>query len=433
VHSAIRRSLRVLVPLLLSGSFALTALPASATNEPSTTPNAPVATCGIRNAPPPPVDTSEKPAPGKLAPAPLPVPALPVGGPRMAECGDVLPANALNPPAGTTAASWVLQDLDTGNVIAAKDPHARQRPASLIKTLLALVVVTELKPADIIVPTKEDATQECTCVGIAEGGQYTVDQLLHGLLMHSGNDVAHAFATKLGGVDVALGKMNALAAKIGAMDTRAATPSGLDGPGMSTSAYDLSLIFHAAMAQPEFAAAVGTKQYQFPGWADKPAFPIYNDNKLLGVYPGFLGGKTGFTDDARHTYVGAAQRGGKRVAIVLMRGEQKPTKLIDQASKLLDYGFALQADKAEPVGVLDYRPDKVDEANLPPADGSADNAAPNEAAKQPEDPFGTTGWIITLVVSLLVIGGFVLGHQRKKAEAAVNDDDARTSPGVRRR
>ncbi|MDT7725997.1 MAG: hypothetical protein QOI21_2573 [Actinomycetota bacterium] len=368
-----------------------------------------------------------------LAPAPVPVPASPVGGPRMAECGNVLPTNALNPPEGTTAASWVLQDLDTGDVIAAKDPHARERPASLIKTLLALVVVTELKPADIIVPTKEDASQECTCVGIAEGAQYTVDQLLHGLLMHSGNDVAHAFATKLGGVDDAVGKMNALAAKIGAMDTRAATPSGLDGPGMSTSAYDLSLIFHAAMAQPEFAAAVGTKQYQFPGSGDKPAFPIYNDNKLLGVYPGFLGGKTGFTDDARHTYVGAAERNGKRMAVVLLRGEQKPTKLIDQAAKLLDYGFALQAAKAEPVGLIDYRPNTVGEANTPLPDV---NATTNSAAKPAEDPFGTTGWIITLIVSLLVIAGFVLGHQRKKAEAAqapVNDDDDRTIPGVRLR
>jgi D-alanyl-D-alanine carboxypeptidase (penicillin-binding protein 5/6) len=351
----------------------------------------------------------------------------------MAECGTVLPANALNPPEGITAASWALQDLDTGNVIAAKDPHARQRPASLIKTLLALVVVTELKPADIVVPTKDDASQECTCVGIAEGGQYTVDQLLHGLLMHSGNDAAHALATKLGGADTALRKMNALAAKIGALDTRAATPSGLDGPGMTSSAYDLSLIFHAAMAQPEFAATVGTKQYQFPGSGDQPAFPIYNDNKLLGVYPGFLGGKTGFTDDARHTYVGAAQRNGKRIALVMLRGEQKPTKLIDQATKLLDYGFALQAAKTGPVGVIDYRPAKADEANVVPGVSPDASASTNGAAQPVKDPFGTTGWIITLVVSLMVIAGFVLGHQRKKAEAArIPVDDAQTSPAARR-
>jgi D-alanyl-D-alanine carboxypeptidase (penicillin-binding protein 5/6) len=401
--------------LVVSASIAL-AGPAFATTEPSTTPVAPAPACANRQAPPPPVDTSEKPAPGRPAPAPLPVPAQPVGGPRMGECGNVLPPNALNPPEGTTAASWVLQDLDTGAVIAAKDPHARERPASLIKTLLALVVVDELSPEQVITPTPEDASQECTCVGIVAGGQYTVDQLLHGLLMHSGNDVAHAFATALGGVDVAVRKMNTMAAKIGATDTRAATPSGLDGPGMSTSAYDLSVIFHYAMQQQEIAAAVATKQFQFPGSADKPGFPIFNDNKLLGVYPGFLGGKTGYTDDARHTYVGGAERNGKRIALVFMRGEQRPTRVVDQAAKLLDYGFALEAAHADPVGQIANRPTQTVPGN-PAASPAPDlHAVLNAAsAKVAADPFGTTGWIITLLVALLIVAGFVIGHQRKKA------------------
>jgi D-alanyl-D-alanine carboxypeptidase (penicillin-binding protein 5/6) len=400
----------------LSGSLALAAIPASAANEPSTTPNAPVADCPDRQAPPPPVDTSEKPAPGAPDPSPLPVPAQPVGGARMGECANVLPADVPKPPDGITAASWVLQDLDTGAVIAAKDPHVRERPASLIKTLLALVVVTELKPDQVIVPTKEDASQECTCVGIVQGGQYTVDQLMHGLLMHSGNDVAHAFATALGGVDIAVQKMNAMAAKIGATDTRAATPSGLDGPGMSTSAYDLSVIFHYAMKQPEFAAAVGTKQYQFPGSGTKPGFPIYNDNKLLGVYPGFTGGKTGFTDDARHTYVGSAAQNGKRIAVVLLRAEQRPTLVVNQAAKLLDYGFALEAAKAEPVGIITFPLPQTEAQH--PADQNLDASTDGTVAKLAGDPFGTTGWIITLVVALVVIAGFVLGHQRKKARQA---------------
>jgi len=345
------------------------------------------------------------------------VPAVPVGGARMAECGLITPKGALNPPEGTTAVSWVLQDLDTGAVLATQNPHARQRPASLIKTLLALVVVTQLPPDQVITATKEDAEQECTCVGITAGGQYTVDQLLHGLLMHSGNDVAHAFATTLGGVDAAVAKMNALAARIGATDTRAATPSGLDGPGMSTSAYDLSLIFHYAMKQQEFAKAVSTKNFEIPAAGGKPAIPVYNDNKLLGVYPGFLGGKTGFTDDARHTYVGAAQRNGRRIAIVLMRAEQKPTRVVDQAAKLLDYGFALEADQAEPVGRIDYQaPDAA--AASPDGDSADVSKAANgssSAAAAKDDPFGTTGWIITLVVFLIIVGGFVVGYQRRKA------------------
>ncbi|WP_091293904.1 D-alanyl-D-alanine carboxypeptidase family protein [Amycolatopsis xylanica] len=409
MHSAVTRSLKVLVPAVMS--LLLTASPVLAA-PPSTTANAPASGCSNRETPPPPIDTSEKPLPGKQAPAPLPVPATPQGGPRMAECDTVVPKNALNPP-DVTSASWVLQDLDTGAVLAAKNPHARQRPASLIKTLLALVVVTELKPEQVISPTKEDAEQECTCVGIVAGGKYTVDQLLHGLLMHSGNDVAHTFATALGGVDATLGKMNALAAKIGATDTRAASPSGLDAAGMSTSAYDLSVVFHYAMKQPEFAKAVGTKEFQWPAMGDKPSFPVYNDNKLLGVYPGFLGGKTGFTDDARHTYVGGAARNGKRIAVVTMRGEQRPTRIVDQASKLLDYGFALEASKAEPVGQIVYKAGTNGKAIPDPQD----NSTPNAAVAAPEDRFGVVGWILTLVVALIIVAGFTIGHFRRKAAA----------------
>jgi D-alanyl-D-alanine carboxypeptidase (penicillin-binding protein 5/6) len=393
---------------------------AAAENDPVTTPAAPPATAcsATEAAPPAPVDTSEKPAPGLTAPAAVPVPAQPVGGVRMGECGDILPPGAPALPPGNTAASWVLQDLDTGAVLAAKNPHARERPASLIKTLLSLVVVSELKPDQVIIPTKEDASQECTCVGILAGGSYTVDQLMHGLLMHSGNDVAHAFATALGGDAVAVAKMNALAARIGAMDTRAATPSGLDGPGMSTSAYDLSVIFHYAMKQPEFATAVGTKEFQFPGALGKPGFPIYNDNKLLGVYPGFTGGKTGFTDDARHTYVGGAERNGKHIAIVTMRGEQRPTLMVAQASKLLDYGFALEAAGAPAVGVIRYEAlNPVATApNAGQGPGPEVNAAPGTSPlKTGSDSFGTTGWIITLLVALAIVGGFILARRRKRA------------------
>ncbi|GAB3153542.1 D-alanyl-D-alanine carboxypeptidase family protein [Amycolatopsis stemonae] len=411
MHSAVSRSLKVLTTTLAAALLALST-PAFAAAAPQQ------GQCANRQAPPAPVDTSEKPAPGRQAPAPLAVPADPVGGPRMAECGLITPQGALNPPDGNTAASWVVQDLDTGAIIAAKDPHARERPASLIKTLLALVVVTQLNPQQVVVATKEDAEQECTCVGLVAGGQYTVDQLLHGLLMHSGNDVAHAFATQLGGVDAAVAKMNALAARIGALDTRTATPSGLDGPGMSTSAYDLSLIFHYAMKQPEFAKTVSTKNFEIPATGGKPAIPIFNDNKLLGVYPGFLGGKTGFTDDARHTYVGAAQQKGKRLAVVMLRAEQKPTRVVDQAAKLLDYGFALEADHAEPVGKIDYQnAQATPQGNNPTslADGTGGSGTSSTASAAKEDPFGTTGWIITLVVFLIIVGGFVVGHQRKKA------------------
>ncbi|WP_370932091.1 D-alanyl-D-alanine carboxypeptidase family protein [Amycolatopsis sp. cg13] len=405
MHPAFARSLRAFAAPLAAALVAVAApvalaAPASAEQ------------CTEHAAPPAPVDTSEKPKPGQTVPPPLPMPAQPVGGDRLGGCGPILPPGAPALPPGDTSASWVLQDLDTGAVVAAKDPHARERPASLIKTLLALVVVTEMKPEQIIVPTKEDAEQECTCVGITAGGHYTVDQLLHGLLMHSGNDVAHAFATALGGADAAVAKMNALAARIGATDTRAATPSGLDGPGMSTSAYDLSLVFHYAMKQPEFAKVVATKNFTIPAIDGKPPIPVFNDNKLLGVYPGFLGGKTGFTDDARHTYVGGAARDGHRLAIVMMRAEQRPTKVVDQAAKLLDYGFALEKNGAQPVGQIAYQSLSADSA--PMSDKQVTPAGATTASAQKPDPFGTTGWILTVVVLVIIVAGFVISYQRKR-------------------
>ncbi|PWQ88526.1 D-alanyl-D-alanine carboxypeptidase, partial [Enterococcus faecium] len=86
-------------------------------------------------------------------------------------------------------------------------------------------------------------------------------------------------------------------------------------PGMSTSAYDIGLFYRYAWQNPVFADIVATRSTQFPG-RDGAGYPIENDNKLLANYPGALGGKTGFTDDAGQTFVGAAERDGWRLVAV---------------------------------------------------------------------------------------------------------------------
>ncbi|WP_026454084.1 D-alanyl-D-alanine carboxypeptidase family protein, partial [Saccharomonospora iraqiensis] len=367
--------------------------------------------------PPSPVDSSEEPPPGEPSPAPPPVPDTPAGGERMDECGPVLPAGAPQPPEGLTAASWLVHDLDTGEVVAAHHPHGRYRPASLVKTLLALVTLDGLRADEIVVPTEEDANQECTCVGIVAGAEYTVDQLLHALLMRSGNDVAHALATALGGVKLTVRQMNELAIELGATDTHVATPSGLDGPGMMTSAYDMSVIFNHAMRQPRYAEAVATKEIMFPGGPGEEDFPVRNDNRLWGSYPGFLGGKTGFTDDARHTYAGAAERDGTRLAVVLLRAEQRPVRVAEQARQLFDYGFTLATGEGtDAVGTVTTEPSTPEPSDA--AAGAADDGtgagdgAVAAAGTGEQDPFGTTGWIVTLVVTVLVIAGLFVAHRR---------------------
>jgi len=108
---------------------------------------------------------------------------------------------------------------------------------------------------------------------------------------------------------------------------------------MSTSAYDIALFYRYAWQNPVFADIVHTQSYQFPG-RDGGSYPIENDNKLLANYPGALGGKTGYTDDAGQTFVGAAERDGRRLIAVLLKGTRVPIAPWEQAARLLDYGFA---------------------------------------------------------------------------------------------
>lgn len=315
--------------------------------------------CPHASVPPPAIDLSEVPEPGQPAPQPLPIPSPPVGGGALGECGVVVAAGSPPLPADISATGFVVADLDSGAVLAAKDPHGRYRPASTIKMLLAIVALDELDLTTTVTATAADARVEGSAVGIGADGRYTTMQLMQGLVMASGNDAAHALAAQLGGNDAAVAKMNAKARELGALDTRTATPSGLDGPGMSSSAYDLALIYRAAMRNPTFAQLISTENVEFPGYPadptipedqDRPGFTLANDNQLLYNYPGALGGKTGFTDDARQTFVGGAERDGRRLVVTILKGEVLPIRPWQQAASLLDYGFELETEQS--IGTL---------------------------------------------------------------------------------
>ncbi|MEO8814245.1 MAG: D-alanyl-D-alanine carboxypeptidase family protein [Mycobacterium sp.] len=323
---------------LVAVGFLVAVAPLAAA-EPSPGLNAGPVGCPYQVSTPPAVDTSEVPQAGD-PPLPLAVPITPVGGDALSGCGIITAAENPAVPGDISAEAWLVADLDSGAVIAARDPHGRHRPASIIKVLTAMASINELDLNKLVPGTPADAAAEGTRVGVAPGGVYTVNQLLHGLLMGSGNDAANALADQLGGMGVALEKINTLAAKLSGRDTRAATPSGLDGPGMSTSAYDIGLFYRYAWSNPAFADIVATRTFDFPGHDQAPGYPLENDNQLLYNYPGALGGKTGYTDDAGQTFVGAANRDGRRLVAVLMHGTRLPIAPWQQAAHLLDYGFA---------------------------------------------------------------------------------------------
>lgn len=240
------------------------------------------------------------------------------------------------------APTWIIADMDSRQILAGRGRYTPHAPASTIKTLLALVALDELPLDTRVVAEEADTNVECNCAGVTAGRSYTVRELLDGLLLASGNDAANTLARMLGGIDVAVAKMNAKAAALGAPSTHAGSPSGLNGPGIdgSTTPRDLAVIFSAALNNPVFAEITATRSAVFPG----PSGPVTltNQNELLFSYPGMLGGKTGFTDVARKTFVGAAERNGRRLVVAMMYGlvvEGGPTYW-DQAAALLDWGFA---------------------------------------------------------------------------------------------
>jgi serine-type D-Ala-D-Ala carboxypeptidase (penicillin-binding protein 5/6) len=241
------------------------------------------------------------------------------------------------------AQTWILADLDSGQVLAGRDENVAHPPASTIKVLLALVVLDRVSLDSTVVADVADTQVECNCVGIKPGRTYTGRQLLDALLLVSGNDAANTLAQMLGGADTTVAMMNAKAASLGAVNTHAATPSGLDGPGGSgtSTAHDLAVIFRAAMANPMFAHITSEPSAMFPG--DNGDHPITNQDELLQRYPGAIGGKTGFTNAARKTFVGAAARGGRRLVVAMMYGliKQGGPTYWDQAGSLFDWGFAL--------------------------------------------------------------------------------------------
>jgi D-alanyl-D-alanine carboxypeptidase (penicillin-binding protein 5/6) len=272
-----------------------------------------------------------------------------VGGPALASHGlvvDPLPgAPAL--PKHISAHGWLVADLDTGDILAARDPHGRYLPASTLKTLTAVTLLPRLDPSSVFRATDADAEIDGTRVGLVPRFRYTVRDLFTAMLVMSANDAALALAESYGGVPKTLRAMNRVARHLQAYDTVARTPSGLDARGQSTSAYDLALIAKAGLAMPEFRHYIGIVSANFPA-PHRKHYQIYTHDDLLVQYRGAIGVKDGYTVKARSSFVGAATRGGHTLVVTLLRA--KPYSW-HEAARLLDWGFA-SLGRVWPVGEL---------------------------------------------------------------------------------
>ncbi|WP_433826331.1 D-alanyl-D-alanine carboxypeptidase family protein [Actinoplanes sp. CA-015351] len=374
-----------------------------------------------------------KPKIAKPSAPPRPVPPaenagqMVVGGDDLATHGLVVPDGAKNPPA-LTATTWLVADLDTGEILGACGPHVHQTPASVQKMLLAATAIARLDPKQQVTIVRSDLDIEpgSSAVGLVVGGKYPVSTLWLGLLLNSGNDAANALARMAGGggkdgVATTVGNMNALAASLGAYQTHAVTPSGLDGKGQFTSAYDLALIAQVCFANADFRKYALTKVATMPAQKKPKAsgFQFQNENKLIYNYDGALGGKTGFTTLARHSYVGAAERGGRRLVATLLGAEARPQRGWEQGAALLDWGFSLPQGTS--VGNL-VTPEEVASAQAgEPEPESAPETAAGEpaAASGDEAPRGlSVVAALSVAVMLAVAPLLLLLIQRRRRRLA---------------
>ncbi len=331
------------------------------------------------------------------------------GGQLLAGRGLILPAGAPKLPKDIRAHSWILTDLTTGTVLAARDPHGRYQPASILKLLTAITVLPHLPAKRLVTVTAQAANAEGSAVGLLAGAKYSVDQLFDALMLVSGNDAAAALADANGGVATTVAQMNAKAVQLGAYDTFVQTPSGLDGWQQLTSAYDMALVLRAALAQPRLVAYDRLRSAGYPPKSSGTAkVGVYQfDNQSLDFFdsvPGAVLAKTGYTDAAQHTYLAAARRNGHTLGLILLRDERLPLDQYQQAAAMFDWGFALEASKAQPVGQL-AGPIVVKSTAAPRTSLAPAIALP----AAPSRPSGSGHWQVMVPITAAAAGSLWLG------------------------
>jgi D-alanyl-D-alanine carboxypeptidase len=251
------------------------------------------------------------------------------------------PARAQSPIPSVSARAWVLVDSGREVVIAGQDAHARLAVASLTKVMTAVVALRYGTLTDEFVVDSRDLPGEAS-IGLRPGERATLEALLYGTLMRSGNDAASVVARGIGdrvaaqrglsvdGVSLFVDLMNEQAGALGMVNTAFRNPHGLDAPGHVASAYDMALLTRHALRDPTFRRMFGATSYPFRGGA------WTNVNRLLTQYDGLVGGKTGVETEAGLCLVEVAQRDGRQLIVVVLNA---PT-WYDDARALLDYGFA---------------------------------------------------------------------------------------------
>lgn len=231
----------------------------------------------------------------------------------------------------TSATAVVLMDADSGRVLYASNADSPMLIASITKIMTALVAIECGRLSDVITVSKEAATEEGSSMYLKEGEQLTLETLLYGLLLCSGNDAAIAIAEgTAGSVDAFVDQMNERAEQLGMHHSSFANPNGLDAEGHYSTAMDMAYLACAAMECPVLMRIASTTSVSIDGRT------MSNHNRLLRTVEGCVGLKTGYTKAAGRTLVSCVERNGQRLVAVTL---QDANDWVDHEA-LFAYGFA---------------------------------------------------------------------------------------------
>ncbi|MGC4190137.1 MAG: serine hydrolase [Thermomicrobiales bacterium] len=246
-----------------------------------------------------------------------------------------------------TSKYYVLMNADTGDVFAQRGADNQVAIASVTKIFTAIEAL-ELAPLDTPITTDESdlMSSDATTMGFGAGETYTLEDMLYGMLLPSGNDAAHAIARSLGAqpgdtpdqaVDRFMALVNQRIQDMGLKHTHLVRPDGWGVPGHYSSAADVAAFFKYAIGFPEFVKIIGTASYT----TSNGYITVTQSNKMINTYANLIGGKTGYDDDAGWCLVNLAQEGDTRMIAVTLDGVA-PDDWYDDNTVLLDYGFEQQ-------------------------------------------------------------------------------------------
>ncbi len=251
-----------------------------------------------------------------------------------------------------TAEAAVLIDSETGDILFEKDSSKKLGMASTTKIMTGILAIENCRLDDIVTISRHASYTEGSSIYTKEGEKISVETLIYGLLLKSGNDAAAALAEHMAGSEEAFADMmNEKAKKLGLKNTHFVNPHGLYDPDHYTTAYELAMLARYAMKNKTFAEIVNTVQYIEETNEARDKHIVNNANKLIKMYEEADGIKPGYTPETGRTLVGSATKNGWRVITVTLNcaddwNEHK--KMFDYAFE--NYHLVTVAVKGESVG-----------------------------------------------------------------------------------